>query len=132
MTSIVQVLSGHVAWSRAVQVPDYNTTAMLETAAIQRLPAESIGTTNVTFDGVNAGSEIRVYLPDATEVAGVESCDADHVLTWGVYATGSANNTVRVVIVHPSYRIKEFTYTASAGAASIPVQQEPDKWYSNP
>ena len=97
-----------------------------------RLPTDPIGTTTVTFDGVHAGSEIRIQLPDLSEAAGVESCDDNHVLTWSVYASGSANNTVRIVIVHPDYKIKEFSYTSRVGAQSIPVQQEPDKWYSNP
>ena len=99
---------------------------------IQRLPTDPIGTTTVTFSGVAAGSEIRVYLSDTTEVAGVESGTADQSLSWDVYAPGSPNNTVRIVIIHPSYKIKEFTYTAAAGSQNIPVQQEPDKWYSNP
>ena len=93
---------------------------------------DPVGTTTVTFSGVNAGSEIRVYLPDATEAAGIETCAANQVLSWSVYASGSPNNTVRIVIIHPSYKIKEFTYTATAGSQNIPVQQEPDKWYSNP
>lgn len=96
------------------------------------LPTDPVGTTDVTFDGVNAGSEIRVYLPDGTEAAGIESCAADQVLSWSVYAPGSPNNTVTVRIVHPTYKIKEFDYTASTGAVSLPVQQEIDKWYSNP
>lgn len=98
----------------------------------QTLATDAIGTTTVTFTGVNAGSEIRVYLPDATEAAGVETCSANHALSWPVYAPGSANNTVRIVIVHPSYKIKEFSYTAAAGAQSLPVQQALDTWYSNP
>ena len=93
---------------------------------------DPIGSTTATFDGVNAGSEIRVYLPEGSEAAGVEACNDNHVLTWSVYASGSANNTVRIVIVHPDYKIKEFSYTSRIGAQSIPVQQEPDKWYSNP
>lgn len=93
---------------------------------------DPIGTTTVTFSGVNAGSEIRVYLPDSTEAAGIETCASNQVLSWSVYSSGSPNNTVRIVIVHPNYKIKEFTYTATAGSQSIPVQQEPDKWYSNP
>ncbi|MFN4325229.1 MAG: hypothetical protein ACK4FP_05015 [Azonexus sp.] len=97
-----------------------------------RLPDDPIGSATVTFAGVNAGSEIRVYLSDMTEVAGVESGAADQSLSWDVYAPGSPNNTVRIVIIHPSYKIKEFTYTATAGSQNIPVQQEPDKWYSNP
>jgi hypothetical protein len=96
-----------------------------------RLATDSIGNTTVTFQGINANSEIRVYLPDGTEAAGVELCDANHVLTWGVYASGSANNTVRVVVVHPDYKIKEFDYAVGAGDASLPIQQERDKWYKN-
>lgn len=99
---------------------------------VARLPTDPVGTTTVTFDGVNAGSEIRIYLPDGTEVAGVETCEANHILTWIVYAPGSPNNTVRIVIVHLDYKIKEFTYVSRIGAQSIPVQQEPDKWRSNP
>lgn len=99
---------------------------------VQRLPTDPIGSTTVTFDGVHAGSEIRVQFPDLSEAAGVETCDYNHVLTWSVYASGSANNTVRIVIVHPDYKIKEFSYTSRVGAQSLPVQQEPDKWYSNP
>lgn len=99
---------------------------------VARLPTDPVGTTTVTFDGVNAGSEIRIYLPDGTEVAGVETCEANHILTWSVYAPGSPNNTVRIVIVHLDYKIKEFIYVSRIGAQSIPVQQEPDKWRSNP
>ena len=95
----------------------------------ERLPSEPIGTTTVTFAGVNAGSEIRVYDASANELAGVESGAADQQLSWPVYSSG---NTVRIVIVHPSYKIKEFAYTSTLGNQSVPVQQEPDKWYSNP
>ena len=101
-------------------------------SSVASLPTDPIGTTTVTFSGVNSGSEIRAYLPDTTEAAGIETCAADQVLSWSVYSVGSPNNTVRIVIVHPDYKIKEFTYTASLGNQSIPVQQEPDKWYSNP
>lgn len=97
-----------------------------------RLPNDPVGTTTVTFSGVHADSEIRVYLPGSVEAAGVESCVSNQVLSWPVYAANSPNNEVRVVIVHLDYKIKEFDYTATTGAQSIPVQQEPDKWYSNP
>jgi hypothetical protein len=62
----------------------------------------------------------------------VETCDANHVLTWDVYVTGSARNVVTVRIVNTAYKIKEFSYTASAGVQTLPVQQELDKWYVNP
>lgn len=100
--------------------------------SVSRLPTDPIGATTVTFSGVNAGSEIRVYLPDGTEAAGVETCDANHVLTWQVYAPGSANNAVTVRIVANAWKIKEFNYTSAVGNVSLPVQQEADKWYSNP
>lgn len=96
------------------------------------LATDPIGTTTVTFAGVNANSEIRVYLPDGTEVAGIEDCAANQALTWPVYAGGSPNNTVRVVVVNTAYKIKEFEYTVTLGNQSLPIQQEADKWYSNP
>lgn len=98
----------------------------------QSLPTDPIGSTTVTFSGVRAGTEIRVYLPDGTELTGTESCDVNHVLTWQVYAAGSANNTVTIRIVNTAYKIKEFDYTSTVGAVSLPVQQELDKWYSDP
>jgi len=100
--------------------------------SLGRLPTDSIGNATRTFEGVNAGSEIRVFLPDGTEAAGVESCVADQVLIWGAYSPGSANNTVRIVIVNELYGTKEFNYLASVGTGSIPIQQEPDKWFNNP
>lgn len=117
-----------------VKLPNSDSTPVQPGAVIGRLrlPTDPVGTTTVTFDGVNAGSEIRIYLPDGTEVAGVETCEANHILTWSVYAPGSPNNTVRIVIVHLDYKIKEFIYVSRIGAQSIPVQQEPDKWRSNP
>ena len=102
------------------------------TAYLQRLPNDPIGTTTVTFAGVNVNSEIRVYLPDGTEVAGIENCAANQALTWSVYAGGSPNNTVRVVVVNTAYKIKEFEYTVTLGTQSLPIQQEADKWYVNP
>ncbi len=83
--------------------------------------------TTVTFIGVNAGSEIRVYNTALDELAGVESSSSNPALTWQVPV-----GDVRIVIIHPDYKIKEFTYTTTAGAQSLPVQQERDKWYSNP
>ena len=109
----------------------YSNTYGVQASWWARYATDPIGTTTVTFSGVNAGSEIRVYLPDGTALAGVESCDANHVLTWDVYPAG-ANSTVTIRIVNTAYRIKEFTYTPTVGAASLPVQQEVDKWYSNP
>lgn len=100
--------------------------------SVAALPTDPIGTATVTFSGVNAGTEIRVYLPDLTEAAGIENCAANQVLTWPVYAAGSVNNTVAIRLVHPAYKIKEFSFTSTVGNMSLPVQQERDKWYFNP
>jgi len=83
--------------------------------------------TTVTFSGVHAGSEVRVYDASGNELAGVESSTANPELTW-VLSAGD----VRVVVVHLDYKIKDFQYTPVAGAVSLPVQQEADSWYSNP
>ena len=95
-----------------------------------RLPTDPLGFITATFDGVNANSEIRVYpAAGGAELAGVELCAANPTLVWGVY---SGADLVVIRIVHTAYKIKEFTYTAQKGSVVIPVQQEPDKWYSNP
>ena len=104
----------------------------MESISRQTLPTDPIGTTSTTFAGVNADCEIRVFLPNGTEVAGVESCVANQVLTWSVYAPGSANNNVTIRIVGNAYKIKEFPYVSQLGNVTLPVQQELDKWYSNP
>jgi len=96
---------------------------------LMRLDTDPVGVCQRTFDGVNAGSEIRVFSPAGTELAGIESCASNQVLTWDVF---SSNNTVRIVIVNELYGIKEFNYLSSVGVASIPIQQEIDKWYKNP
>lgn len=101
--------------------------------SVEKLSTDSVGTATVTFDGVHAGSEIRVYLPDGTEVAGIESCADDQALSWAYYTPGSANNTVTIRIVHLDYEILDFVYTTQQTAVqSIPVQQRPDGWYRNP
>lgn len=126
---------GHAALASTFEWPTARgvfATAGLVKVARQSLPTDPVGTTTVTFQGVQAGTEIRVYLPDGTEAAGVEDCTADPVLTWPVYAAGSPNNSVTIRIIHTAYKIKEFAYTSSVGVVSIPVQQEPDRWYKNP
>lgn len=96
-----------------------------------RKPTDALALISLTFDGVNANSEIRAYLnSDGSEVFGVESCNADHVFTGvAYYGTGQ---TVTIKIVHPNYRIKEFEYDIPSSSQILPIQQEPDKWYSNP
>ncbi len=100
--------------------------------ARQRLPSDAVGAASVTFAGVVANSEIRVVSQSGVELAGVESCSASHVLVWPAYAPGSPYNDVTIRIVHTDYKIKEIPYTTQLGAQALPVQQERDKWFSNP
>ncbi len=86
-------------------------------------PATSV----TTFKGVKAGSEIRIYNSSQVELAGVESCSADHELSWTIPV-----GDVYAVIIHPQYKIKEFSFTSTEGANSLPIQQDKDKWFSNP
>ena len=97
-----------------------------------RLPTEPIGTTTVTFSGVQAGTEIHVYLLDGTEVAGVESCGPNHVLAWSVYAAGSPNNTVYITLIKRGLQWRRFNYQSQLGAQSIPIFQQSDLGYNNP
>lgn len=106
--------------------------AFAVSSGVFAFPTDPIGTATVTFDGVVAGSEIRVYDPDLNELAGVETCSTNHALTWPVYAAGSPNNNVQIKIINTAYKIKDFPYTSKVGAQAIPVQMEPDKWFNNP
>lgn len=98
----------------------------------QRLAADPIGSAVVTFSGVVAGSEIRVYDPSLNELAGIESCAADQVLTWSAYSPGSPGNDVQIKIINTAYKIKDFPFTSTVGNVTIPVQMEVDPWFSNP
>jgi hypothetical protein len=100
--------------------------------SIGRVSSDPIGTTTVTFSGVNPDNEIRVYRQDRTELAGVENCVENQTLTWDVYAYGNPNNNVRIVIVSIDYGIMEFNYTSQLGNQSIPIQQEEDPWFRDP
>lgn len=124
--------SKSMSWCKSASSVKYCENVFTGSYSEQKAATDPIGDTTVTFSGVNAGSEIRVYLSDGTEVAGIENCATDQTLAWPVYAGGSSNNTVRVVVVNTAYKIKEFTYTVSLGNQSLPIQQEADKWYSNP
>lgn len=85
-------------------------------------------TTTVTFVGVHSGSEVRVYDSAGSELTGVETCATDDpVLTWTLPV-----GDVRIVIVNTAYKIIDFSYTSASGVVALPVQQEIDKWYSNP
>ncbi len=95
------------------------------------LPTDAIGNTTVTFSGIQADTEIRVYLPDGTELTGIESCAANQVLSWPVYAPG-ANSTMYITLLKRGYRWQRFNYAPVVGAQTIPIFQITDLGYSNP
>lgn len=99
------------------------------TVARSRLPSDPIGSITATFAGVHADSEIRVYSALGVELAGIESCAADQALTWDIF---TSSDVVTIRIIAQAYRLKEFTYVAHKGGAEISVQQERDKFFSNP
>ena len=87
-----------------------------------------LGAVTMTFAGVKAGTEIRVYDASGNEKAGIESCAADQVLTWATDAT----EVLTYRLIHLSYGIKEFDYTTPVGVQTLPIQQSADRWWSNP
>ena len=112
--------------------------SMGEVNQVMRLPNDPIGVANVTFSGVVPGSEIHVYLPDGpggsagTEVAGIESCSANQVLSWPVYAAGSPNNNVHITIIKRGLAWRKFTYLSAIGNQTLPIFQITDLGYNNP
>jgi hypothetical protein len=84
-------------------------------------------TATVTFSGVVANTEIRVYNASGTEIAGVENCSANQVLEWAL-----TEGPVRVSLLSLPYKNQDFTFTAVAGAQSLPIRQLPDPNYRNP
>ena len=102
------------------------------TMGIVLFPTDPIGTTTVTFSGIASGTEIHVYLPDGTEIAGVESCVANQQLTWPVYAAGSPNNIVYITLIKRGLRWMKFNYQSVIGNQVLPIFQNPDLGYNNP
>ncbi len=100
-------------------------------SSVQALPTDPIGTTTVTFSGIQADTEIRVYLPDGAELTGIEECAANQVLSWNVYAPG-ANSTMYITLLKRGYRWQRFNYTPVVGAQTLPIFQITDLGYSNP
>lgn len=126
---------GHAALASTFEWPTARgvfATAGLVKVSRQSLPTDPIGSATVTFSGVQAGTEIRVYLPDGTEAAGVEDCTADPVLTWPVYAAGSPNNSVFITLLKRGFRWQRFNYQSIVGSQTLPIFQIADLGYSNP
>lgn len=100
--------------------------------AVAPLPTDPIGQITVTFLGVKADSEVRIYYSNGGEAAGIESCAENPVLTWSVFSPGSPKNNVIIRIINFAYKIEEFNYTSAVGSTIIPIQHRPDPWAYNP
>lgn len=136
---IVAALFGSSGSVDAVSVAEVGTTykptvfsTQFQVYDHQDIASEPLGLATVTFSGVQAGSEIRVYSADMTELAGVENCAANQALSWAAFGPGSPNNTVYITIIKRGQRWMRFNYTSSVGAKEIPIFQQPDLAYSNP
>jgi len=140
MTTVVAPLVNLWEFASAVELESPFSGASFNGAAVgyQKLATDPVGLATVTFSGVVAGSEIRVYLPDGpggsaeTEVAGLDSCAANQQLSWPVYSPGSPNNTVWIHILKRGLRWMKFHYVSELGTQSIPIFQNPDLGYNNP
>jgi hypothetical protein len=89
-------------------------------------------TTTLTFDGVPAGTEIRIYDQlgaSAVELAGVESSAANPSLT--VTYTGPGQ-VVWVTVASLTRKLQQFQLTVPAEDTTVPMQMSLDPWYSNP
>lgn len=121
-----------------VEIPGPNAWLANSVFSVERLPTEPIATTTVTFAGVTAGMEIHVYLPDGpdgsagTELTGVESCVANQVLTWNVYAVDNPYNNVIITIIKRGYKPRKFIYPSKPGEQTLPLFFENDRGYNNP
>lgn len=81
-----------------------------------------------TFNGVEAGSEIRIYDENDVELAGVENCFASPTLSWPI----PSNPVVKVTVIKRGRQWRKFTVTSIDGALTIPVFQPVDRGYNNP
>ena len=97
-----------------------------------RLPTDPIGSCTATLSGVHLGCEVRIRDKDANELAGTESCSENPSFTWPVYSTGSAYNTVRIIVISTSYELIDLLYTSSVGSFSIPIEMREDPWFKDP
>ncbi len=86
---------------------------------------------NLTFEGLQAGSEVRVYLgtdpATSTEIAGVESSTTSFTLSH------SAAGQQGYYVVHSTGYVSIFrTFTFSGSDTTLPISQQIDRSYNNP
>lgn len=100
--------------------------------ARQSLATDAVGTVNVSFSGVKAGSEIKLFDQVGELLAGVESAAGTPAFVLSRFSDGSPNNDVRVLIISLSYEVLDFVITLTSANTNIPVFQRKDRNYRNP
>ncbi len=88
----------------------------------------------LTLTGLIPNSEVRIYSRDGggnsdVELGGIENCSATFAYNYNF----GANPTVNIVVLKNDYQYYAINnYTLGATDASLPIQQIPDRQYSNP
>ena len=136
MTSCVYAFDTTVPVARTIEVPDFNAAYLGETLAIERLPTEPLGQVVLTLTNVVVGSRYRIERQGegslATPTANAEGvAGASTVpITLDYYATGNANNSLRIKVrkasADPRYKPYETLVTLTALAQSVYIAQTPD------
>lgn len=134
--SVPYVLCGVLAGVSRIPAADvrgrFLSTASAAHLANQRLPTDAVGTVKLGISGVKPGSEVHIISADRTLLASNESVGGSVSFTLNRYAAGSANNSIRIVIVHTQYENLDISYELSATDSTIPVFQRIDRNYRNP
>lgn len=116
--------------ARLVDVPDYNSNALVSTVAIQRLPSEPVGTFALTLANVVVGSAIRVETQAGAAIEFRTATGPTEVFNVPAYGFGDAANNLRIKVrkgsAAPFYQPYETQATAFVGSQSVFVAQTPD------
>jgi len=84
----------------------------------------------LTLTGLISGSEVRIFIAGTTtELSGVESSGTTFEYSYNY----TPNTYVDIVVHHVDYVYYRIdNYELPSNSASIPIQQQWDRWYSNP
>lgn len=132
MSVSIQLSFGcHRAYSRVVDLPDYNVNSMRQTVAIQRLPTEPIGSFALTLINLVVGSAIQIERVSTGAVVEYRTAGtATEVFTVDAYSPGNALNDLRIKVrkgtTAPKYKPFETLATAAVGSQSVYIAQIPD------
>ena len=118
--------------SRAVEVPDGNSTMLLSTTAIERLPTEPVGSFTLTLTNLVVGSSIQIEdQTGANTFHNSVAAATTAVIGLDAFGNGSSKNDLRIKVrkgsAAPFYQPFETLTTAVVGAQSIYVSQIPDE-----